>query len=396
MDGKYTFSGDGERELLDDRQVLEIFSFDYPPNDGGISRLCAEVASGLAANRSNVRVLTQSLTKTGNNIPNLPEHRVAASRPSRELAAWWYLLRHRRVEPVIAGTWYPEGLIAMLACRRRLVILAHGGELMPPPQRWRRFAWAWLQQRVLSRADLVIANSAFTAQLVAWAAPRSSVRAIPLAVDHERFCPGDRQAARAAFGVTDPALRIISSVSRICDYKGHHTVFDALAALDPSIRRQIVYLIAGRGPDLARLQQDAARLGIDNVVRWLGYVSEDNLPELYRASDLFVLCTRESRAAQEVEGFGLVFLEAQACGTPVVGTRTGGIPDAIHGGDGGWLIAQGDVAALARILSALVTDPSIFRAEGAAGRVRIERACTWDHYVRQFSTALVEGDLLRG
>ena len=64
-------------------------------------------------------------------------------------------------------------------------------------------------------------------------------------------------------------------------------------------------------------------------MRWLGFIKDDELPVFYRAADVFVLCMREATKSGEVEGFGMVFLEAQACGTPTIGTRSGGIPDAV-------------------------------------------------------------------
>ena len=371
-----------------------VFSFDYPPNDGGISRLCAEIARGLRLVNS-VRVLTQQQHKHGSDVPCVSEIRVQGKRPWRELIAWWHLIRQRRGELVIAGIWYPEGLLSLLA-GRRVVILALGAELMPTRQAWRRKPWAWLRRSVLSRAELVLPISTYTERLVRSSAPASRVRTILLAVDHNWFSPGDRAAAMSRFTVNDLNQRVICSVSRLHSYKGHSTVFRALARLQPDVRHQFVYLIAGRGPDRDALQQEATELGVNDLVRWLGYVAEDDLPDLYRASDLFVLCTQESERSQQVEGFGLVFLEAQACGTPVVGTRTGGIPDAVHDGDGGWLIDADDSSALADILQELASSPETFRVAGAAGRSRVERSCTWDHYLDQFALALTNEGLLHG
>jgi len=123
-------------------------------------------------------------------------------------------------------------------------------------------------------------------------------------------------------------------------------------------------------------------------VVWLGFVPEADLSSLYAASDLFVLVTRELEASREVEGFGLVFLEAQACGTAVVGARTGGIPDAVADGEGGWLIEADDEAALALHLRSLIASPEAVRAEGARGRVRVLRDCTWGGYWQAFRAAL--------
>jgi phosphatidylinositol alpha-1,6-mannosyltransferase len=376
--------------MADPDESLLIHSFDYPPNDGGISRLCAEIAGEYAQKPAGACVLTQRTpTRGGATIaPHVPEIRLTARRPLREWQALRALHRSGRGRPVIAGIWYPEGLLVMLAGVRPLVILAYGSELMPTPSRVRRALWRRLQRHVLTAADLVIACSEYTRGLVLASAPEANAIAIPLAVDHQRFAPGDRAAAKNKYGVG--SKHVLCSVSRIHLYKGHEVVLQALASLPPEERDRFVYLVAGRGPDLPALQERAGDLGLGHLVRWLGYVPEEELPDLYRAADLFVLCTREVVEQQEVEGFGLVFLEAQACAIPVVGARTGGIPDAIRDGEGGWLIEQDDVQALSQILLRLAAEPEVFRAAGAAARLRVEREFTWSHYLQRFTRALQE------
>jgi phosphatidylinositol alpha-1,6-mannosyltransferase len=364
-----------------------LHSFDYPPNDGGIARLCSEFAVGCARMGLSLRVLSQAPP----NEIKAPESavadtRVTRRRPWRELDAYRYLRRLPGRVPVICGIWYPEGLLALLAGVRPLIVYAHGMELFPARAAWRRGAWGWLLRTVCESADLVVANSGYTRSLVLRVAPRARVTGIPLAVDHYRFAPGDRAAAKIRMGVS--GRLVVSSVSRLCAYKGHDVVLTALAALSPSCRSRFAYLVAGKGPYQENLRRLTEQLGLGEVVRFLGAVAEEGLPDVYRASDLFVLCTRESEKKQEVEGFGLVFLEAQACGTPVVGTRTGGIPDAVNEGEGGWLIAQDDSTALARILNSLADDPERFRRAGAEARRRVERECTWDQYTRRFVAAL--------
>jgi phosphatidyl-myo-inositol dimannoside synthase len=367
-------------------QVL-LFSFNYPPIDGGVSRLCAELASGLQRKGIGIQVLSQQENGVGSYIPKVPEERVTTRRPLRELAA---LRKLRHLGPngaLICGIWYPEGLIAALAGARPLVVLVHGLELKPTRQRWRRGVWRWLAQLVLHRASIVVANSGYTAALTRTVAPGARVTAVPLGVDHHRFCPGDQQTARRRFAVPEDK-RVIITVSRIVSHKGHRSVFKALASMPEDIRNKLVYLVAGQGRDMKQLQQEAEALGLGKVVRWLGYTPEDDLPDLYRSADLFLLCTREDPNQPEVEGFGLAFLEAQACGIPVVGSRTGGIPDAVKEGAGGWLIDQDDVEAIAAILSHLVERPEDFRVMGLAARQRVERECTWEQYIDHFVKTL--------
>ena len=372
---------------------LTVFSFDYPPNDGGISRLCAAIVEGLSRRGVAVSVLAQAAGDASERPapPRVPEVRLGPGRPRREIQAWRLLRRERLDCPVLCGLWYPEGLITVAAGVKRAAILAHGSELLAPREVWRAGWWRTAQRRVLQGATLVVANSEFTRRLVLEVAPEAHVAAVPLAVDHRRFSPGDRHRARARFGVQGKL--VVGTVARLNEYKGHDVVFKALAALEPSWRERLVYLVAGQGPAENALRCKANEAGVAHLVRWLGYVPEADLPELYRAMDLFVLCTRENRCGREVEGFGLVFLEAQACGVPVVGARTGGIPEAVREGEGGWLISQDDAGALVAILRALVKDPASFRQAGLAARHRIERDCTWEHYLDRFTSALASAGI---
>jgi phosphatidyl-myo-inositol dimannoside synthase len=360
---------------------------DYPPHDGGIARLCWEIAAGLRRSGTPVQVIAPAPRNGTPKPPSpVPEVRVNHSRPWRELASYRELCRRKGNSLVICGLWYPDGLLAQAAGVRPRVILAHGAELMPAEAHWRRSLWGRMLRSVCESADLVVANSEYTRKLVIKKAPWAKVVVVPLGVDHQRFSPGDRAEVTRRLGLAGKV--VLSSVSRIHAYKGHDVVLRAMAAISERERENMVYLIVGKGPHRDELERLAAELGLTANVRFLGFVPEEELPDLYRASDLFLLCTRSSAERQQVEGFGLVFLEAQACGTPVVGARTGGIPDAVKEGEGGWLIEQDDVAALAEILSRLVDEPAAFHEMGARARERVERECTWDRYMGRFVGAL--------
>ena len=372
---------------------LLLFAFEYPPVAGGISRLCSEIGKSIVRDHVNATVLTQDCETAAANS-SLPEIRVDSRRPVREWRAFQWLRKQRRNTPTICGVWYPEGLIASLAGIRPLVILAHGAELLPTLDRWRRPLWKILQRRVMESADLVIANSDYTRELVSRIAPNARVETIPLAVDPQHFAPRDRGAAKHKFNVS--GKYVLCTVSRIHAYKGHDVVLRAIASLSPTERERLVYMVVGEGPHEPELRKLAAQLGIESNLRWLGFVAEDSLPDVYSASDLFVLCTRDAPEDRSVEGFGLVFLEAQSCATPVVGTRTGGIPAAIQHGVGGWLIEQDDTKALADIIRSLVHSPEFFRAAGERARQRVVQEHTWPHYMRRFSSALQSAGISTG
>jgi phosphatidyl-myo-inositol dimannoside synthase len=375
---------------------LLLFAFEYPPVSGGIARLCAGIGEIFERGHFNARVLTQDCAA----VPRagLPEIRVASRRPIREWLAFQRLRKMRGASSTcrttICGVWYPEGLIAYLAGVRPLVILVHGAELLPTVDRWRRPLWNALQRLVLESADLVIANSDYTQRLVSSVAPKAHVETIPLAVNAAQFAPEDREVAKRKFGIA--GKQVLCTVSRIHRYKAHDTVLRAIASLAPDERKQLVYLVVGRGPYEHELRKQAVELGVESHVRWLGFVSEEDLPQVYCASDLFVLCTRDAPEERAVEGFGLVFLEAQSCGTPVVGTRSGGIPAAIRDGKGGWLIEQDDGQKLTDIIRELVRSPESFRIAGTQARERVLRENTWERYGQRFVSTLRGAGIFNG
>jgi phosphatidylinositol alpha-1,6-mannosyltransferase len=375
---------------------LLLFAFEYPPVSGGIARLCRGIGETFERGHFNARVLTQDCAATP--CAGLPEIRVASRRPLREWLAFQRLRKMRGASSIrrttICGVWYPEGLIAYLAGVRPLVILAHGAELLPTVDRWRRPLWNALQRLVLEGANLVIANSEYTQRLVSRVAPKANVETIPPAVNPIHFAPGDREAAKTKFGVA--GKRVLCTVSRIHHYKAHDTVLRAIASLPPGEREQLVYLVVGKGPYERELRKLAVELEVESHVRWLGFVSEEDLPQIYCASDLFVLCTRDAPEERAVEGFGLVFLEAQSCGTPVVGTRSGGIPAAIRDGKGGWLIEQDDGQKLTDIIRELVGSPESFRIAGTQARERVLRENTWERYGQRFVSTLQSAGIFNG
>jgi phosphatidylinositol alpha-1,6-mannosyltransferase len=307
----------------------------------------------------------------------------------RDLAMLRALRRQPRHATLVATVWNPEATLAWMAGRSgQLWVMAHGNEVMPYPRGLKHVLRGWLRRRVLASARGVVCNSHYTQQLVRSICPAARTSVIPLGVDPARFCPAtDKLAARRSLALP-PADRIVLSVCRMDAYKGIDTILRAIAGLPLAHRRRMAYVVAGKGRDLPRVQALAVQLGIAENVRWLGYVDEKTLPSLYACVDLFVLCTREDKSARGVEGFGLVFLEAQASGVPVVGTRAGGIPDAIVEDQGGWLIGQDDEEALGRMLVRLIDDPGSFAEQGRLGRARVERECSWDEYVVRFAAAI--------
>lgn len=205
-----------------------------------------------------------------------------------------------------------------------------------------------LERIVYRRADRVIVlSSAFRRLLVErYGVSPWRVRVEPPGVDLERFTPGDRAAARERLGLEKSAF-VAVSVRRLFARMGLDLLLEAWAHALPDLPPQARLLIAGDGPQRHELEEHIARNGLQDSVVLLGQIDEGTLLDLYRAADVGVVPTRS------FEGFGLVVIEAAACGTPSIVTQIGGLPEAVRGLDRSLVVAGDDVPALAgRIVAA--------------------------------------------
>jgi D-inositol-3-phosphate glycosyltransferase len=235
------------------------------------------------------------------------------------------------------------------------------------------------EDQVVAEADRLISNTdEETRQLVELygADPRRTV-AIPPGVDLVRFTPGDRIAARRALGVAPDAV-VLAFVGRIQPLKAPHVLLRAAAELlrrDPGLRSRLVVLVAG-GPSGSGMAEPTAlhglgtALGITDVLRFLPPQSRDRLVDVYRAADVVAVPSHN-------ESFGLVALEAQACGTPVVAARVGGLPFAVADGASGLLVDGHGDAQWADALAAVALRPGR-RDELAPAAVGHARRFSWD------------------
>ena len=212
-------------------------------------------------------------------------------------------------------------------------------------RRWLRRA---LERGVYRRADrVVVLSSAFRRLLVErYGVLPWRVRVEPPGVDLTRFTPGDRAAARAQLGVSDSAF-VGVCVRRLVPRMGLDTLVDAWAQLHAGaeLPRGAQLLVAGEGPLRGELEERVARAGLQDVVRILGRIDDDALVDLYRAADVGIVPTRS------FEGYGLVVIEAAACGTPTIVSRSGGLPEAVAGLDRALAVPAGDAPALAARLA---------------------------------------------
>jgi phosphatidylinositol alpha-1,6-mannosyltransferase len=229
---------------------------------------------------------------------------------------------------------------------------------------------------MLNQAAALIVNSEFTkAEYIGLGVKNENFVKIHPGVDVGMF----NQPMRIPSIVTEHNLqgkKILLTVGRLVGRKGHDTVIKAL----PRILKQVpdvVYVIVGQGPMEAKLRELVRENNLTDRAIFTGFVPDGELPDYYRACDLFVMPSREIDSRERVEGFGIVFLEANASGKPVIGGRSGGVNEAIVDGVSGLLVDPLDVKALADAVVGLLLDPDRTRRLGIQGRKRVEQEFDW-------------------
>lgn len=365
---------------------LALLTTDFPPMRGGIATLFADLARA-CSQKCRVTVLAPSVpgAEGFDRRQPYPVLRLRGPSPLREAAGVRSLARLAGTEGldvVACASWFPAGLVAYLMwLRRRIpyIAWAHGSEIIDDwrtPRRAVKSLLRPLKRRILAHAAALVANSRYTrGLLLEQGAPSSQVEVILPAADPDRFTPSPPSGS-AASRYRRGARHCLLTVARLDPHKGHARVLQALARElrdVPGVR----YLIAGAGPEESDLRRLAASLGVEGQVDFLGHVPDEELPDLYRAADVFVMPSGLIPGRLDyVEGFGISYLEAAASGKPVVGGASGGTTDAVVDGITGLLVDPQDPAAVGRAIRFLIEDPSLAERLGRAGRERVVTTLT--------------------
>jgi len=288
---------------------------------GGIARYNQDLFESLSAGGAELLVLPRLGDAAGLALPEgVRQWRPIFNRAVYSLVSLWVAWCHRPIDVVFCGHVFMAPLAWALArlFRARYWLQTHGIDIWTPR--------SGLQRVAIEGADLVTAVSRMTRRrLLEWSdLSPDRVRVLPNTV-RDIFAPGPASPdfrARLDIG-GGPVILTVGRLASTERSKGHEATFTIL----PELRRcfpGLVYLIAGEGDDLPRLSARARAQGLGpEVVRFLGYVPDDQLPDLYRLADLFVM-------PSSTEGFGIVYLEAAACGLRVVGGTSDGSVDAIQ------------------------------------------------------------------
>ena len=359
-----------------------IVSNDFPPRRGGIQSFVHELASRMPA--GSVVVYAPRWDGAAEFDARQPfpviRHPTSLMLPVPSVARRAArLLREHGCDTVLFGAAAPLGLLAPSLRRAgagRIVAITHGHEAG-----WAALPGArTLLRRIGDETDvLTYLGEYFRVRLARVLSAEAAARMVRLApgVDTASFRPGaGGDAIRERLGLT--GRPVVVCVSRMVPRKGQDTLIRAWPQVLARARGAPALLLVGDGPYRAQLERLARRAGIAGSVVFTGPVPGADLPAYYDAGNVFAMPCRTRRGGLDVEGLGIVYLEASASGLPVVGGDSGGAPDAILPGETGYVVPGRDPAAVADRIAGLLADPAGARAMGEKGAAWVDREWRWE------------------
>ena len=373
-----------------------IVSNDFPPRRGGIQSFVHALALRLPAD--GVVVYAPAWAGAAEFDARQPFPVIRHSRslmlPSPSVGARaCALLAEHGCDTVLFGAAAPLGLLAPRLRRagaERIIGITHGHEA----------GWAALPgarsllRRIGDEVDvLTYLAEYFRIRLAGALSADAAGRMVKLApgVDPASFSPGaGGTRIRRELGIA-PERPVVVCVSRMVPRKGQDTLIRAWPAVRAAAAGDPVLLLVGDGPYRSRLDRLASEAHVAGSVIFTGPVNWNDLPAYYDAGNIFAMPCRTRRAGLDVEGLGIVYLEASATGLPVIGGDSGGAPDAILDGETGYVVPGRSEEALAQRLIELLADPARAAAMGEKGQAWIDREWTWDLVAQRLQRILAGG-----
>ena len=374
-----------------------IISWNFPPRRGGIEYVVSHLFGGLRE-RHPVLVITGRAP-----FPRPAEEDVFRAPYSGliffSLYTLWrgarLLLRSPKTKVIFGGSVMVTPLVLILArlFGRKAVVQAHGLDVIYANKFYQAICVRWLRF-----CDRIVANSGYTAFLVAQKRVRQEIiSVIPPGVQTESFTePTDVDAIKKGLGLQ--GKHAILFVGRLAKRKGVKEFIENSFAKIVSKIPNVCFVVVGNNPSESLTHRDdmmgqikavICAMGLLNHVQLCGAVDDDEVIKLYQACDVVVLPALAE--TDDVEGFGIVLLEAAAAGKPAVATRVGGIPDAIEHEKTGVLVNAGDYEGLAQAVLSLLNDPLARSKMGRVARQRAEKEFGWEEIVDRYETAFRVG-----
>jgi len=305
----------------------------------------------------------------------------------RAIKACQGLIRSRKLTRVAFGAAAPLGVMSRALRRagaQKIVALTHGHEVWWAKVPLFSFAIKYMSQDI----DAITYLGEFTRGEISKALNRDDLnKLIQIApgIDVEHFSPTDSSDLRAELGLTDKS--VIISVGRLVHRKGQDKLIASLPAIKAAVPNVHLVLV-GVGPHQNYLNKLAAKLQVADCVTFIGRINYAELPKYICVGDIFAMPSRSRFFGLEVEGLGIVYLEASSCGLPVVGGKSGGAPDAVLIGETGVVVDGTNTFEIAEACIELLKNPELCELMGAAGREWIIENWRWEIWATKYAELL--------
>ena len=297
------------------------------------------------------------------------------------------IIKQSHIQVAAFGAAAPLGLLSASMKRagiRKTVALTHGHEVW-----WAKvFPFTLAMRRIGSSIDSLTYLGEFTQRAISRSLSKTAAQQmvkIAPGIDVDHFCPQDSTALRKELKLENK--RVIVSVGRLVHRKGQDHLIQALPQILKSVPDAHI-LMVGQGPYLSHLQKLVARYNLMDHVSFIGRIQYAQLPQYICAGDIFAMPSRSRFFGLEVEGLGIVYLEASACGLPVIAGSSGGAPDAVLDGVTGFVVDGENDGAIAAAAIRLLNDVDGAKAMGTAGREWIIENWRWEIWSQRFNKLL--------
>lgn len=370
---------------------LMMITQDFPPDYGGIQTYMYEYATRIS-DFCEEFVLVCPEKPNSDEIDkelNFPVYRIKVSNNSTLVfPLFWKLspiVRNHQIKTTFHAQWQTSWPAIQLMRKGKLdqVFCAnHGRELVFNPYKnipGLESLYTSIKKKCLSAITHHFPVSEYNSEILGQLGIDKSRRTVHInGTNTDLFFPQNAQQLKCKLGLEK--RKIVTTISRIVRRKGIDIGIRAIHKLKERIP-EIYYLVIGDGPDLNRCKALAEELDLKGYVKFLGKIPDHDLNKYYNLSDVFVMTPRSNDT--EFEGFGIVYLEANACQKPVIGSKSGGVPSAVLNGETGLLIKEDSPEELAIALERILTDQEYAEMLGGNGRKRVLQKANWDTLSRE-------------
>jgi phosphatidylinositol alpha-1,6-mannosyltransferase len=360
---------------------IAIITLDYPPQVGGV----AEYLRNLADQFDPKQLVVIAQRAKNSFLFDLNQPYVMYRLPFffRFIRPKWLhayrairrIIRKEGIEEIIISHVLPVGYICLLL-KLPFTVICHGYDVLAAAHSnpWKEY---WLK-RILNKSKHIVVNSNFTKNEIVKLGidEKKIIIAHPCpAIQSREISDAEIEEKKTVIGVPEEN-QVLFSFGRLVERKGFDMVLLSLAMVLEKMPN-LTYVIAGDGPDRKRLQELVKKYNIEEHVIFAGKISSDERDIYYSLCDVFCMPARIVNDI-DVEGFGMVYLEANVFGKPVIGGKSGGVPDAIIDGENGLLVEPEDPEALAEAILRLLSDEPLRMKMGMAGAKRVKEEFTWE------------------